>query len=328
MFEGQLIAALNASAPLVKVNTQVLVQVHDEAEARASLSFSEIPFAEKSPARARVRKVLEARGQWTPEVERVFGDGGQSFIDMFATLNRPYEPVVFDSLMQPIAREWGKRSRNPDLIQEFWRWRRARPLPEALPMSPSVREAMVRGWFTANRLGHLKIGDERARIYVPGPRQGGAWLEFPEPLLTGSMIAPQQYLPVVLESILLAMVQVNTTASLSPMDPYIRLRNLGRSGTGGVERYEDLNDELRSWIINGDPATSSQPWEERKAAVENNFKKLTLAYTEYFTDKRPYVDPLDVPTSYDLRRDIMNALRDLTRATQAVTADADLGDWN
>lgn len=195
-------------------------------------------------------------------------------------------------------------------------------------MSPSVREAMVRGWFTANRLGHLKIGDERARIYVPGPRQGGAWLEFPEPLLTGSMIAPQQYLPVVLESILLAMVQVNTTASLSPMDPYIRLRNLGRSGTGGVERYEDLNDELRSWIINGDPATSSQPWEERKAAVENNFKKLTLAYTEYFTDKRPYVDPLDVPTSYDLRRDIMNALRDLTRATQAVTADADLGDWN
>lgn len=326
-FEGQLIAALNASAPLVKVNSQVLVQVHDEAEARSTISFSELPFPEKSPAKHRVRKVLEARGHWSPEVERAFTDGGQSFIDMFATLNRPYEPVVFDSLMQPIAREWGKRSRNSDQIQEFWRWRRARPLPEALPLSPSVREAMVRGWFTATRLGHLTIGGDQAAIYVPRPPRGGDWVSFPDPLLTGSMIAPQQYLPVVLESILLAMVQVNTSASLKPMAPYTRLRELGQSGSGGVERYDDLNNELRSWIVDGD-GTSAETWQERKESVIDSFSRLLDAYQRFFDEQRPYSDPLDVPTSYDLRRDILNALGDLTRAAQYVTATAALGDWN
>lgn len=327
-FEGQFIAALNASAPLVKVNTQVLVQVHDEAEARSTISFSELPFADKSPAKARVRKVLEARGQWSAEVERAFSDGDQSFIDMFATLNRPYEPVVFDSLMQPIAREWGKRSRNSDQIQEFWRWRRARPLPESLPMSPSVREAMVRGWFTANRLGHLKIGGDEASIYIPGARGAGVWASFPDPLLTGSMVAPQQYLPVVLESILLAMVQVNTSASLKPMAPYNRLRDLGRSGSGGVERYEDLNAELRTWIIDGAEGTAEQTWEQRKETVVEGFKRLFDTYETFFTEHRPNSDPLDVPTSYDLRRDVLNALRDLTRAAQSVTAATALGDWN
>jgi hypothetical protein len=327
-FEGQLIAALNASAPLVKINSQVLVQVHDEAEARSTISFSELPFADKSPAKDRLRKVLQARGQWTPEVEKAFTDGDQSFIDMFATLNRPYEPVVFDSLMQPIAREWGKRSRNSDLIQEFWRWRRARPLPESLPLSPSVREAMVRGWFTASRLGHLRLGNDQVHIFVPSARGRGEWLQFPDPLLTGSMIAPQQYLPVVLESILLAMVEVNTTASLKPMQPYHRLRDLGRSGSGGVERYEDLNAELRTWILDGDAATATDTWEQRKQTVVENFKRLGDSYVEFFTKNRPYADPLDVPTAYDLRRDIMNALRDLGRAVQAVTAATDLENWN
>jgi hypothetical protein len=327
-FEGQFIAALNASAPLVKVNSQVLVQVHDEAEARSSLSFSELPFVDRSPAKETVRKVLQARGQWSAEVEKAFTDGNQAFIDMFATLNRPYEPVVFDSLMQPIAREWGKRSRNADMIQEFWRWRRARPLTEALPFSPAVRESMIRGWFTASRLGQLRLGDEKAAIFVPEARGGGSWVDFPEPLLTGSLIRPQQYLPVVLESILLAMVEVNTTASLTPMVPYQRLRDLGRSGSGSVESYEDLNAELRSWIVDGGAGQEPEAWETRRDEVVEHFTRLATAYTEFFQNVRPYTEPLDVPTAYDLRRDIMNALRDLIRATQGVTAAKDLLQWN
>lgn len=152
-------------------------------------------------------------------------------------------------------------------------------------------------------------------------------MSFPDPLLTGSMIAPQQYLPVVLESILLAMVQVNTSASLKPMAPYTRLRELGQSGSGGVERYDDLNNELRSWIVDGD-GTSAETWQERKESVIDSFSRLLDAYQRFFDEQRPYSDPLDVPTSYDLRRDILNALGDLTRAAQNVTATAALGDWN
>lgn len=194
-------------------------------------------------------------------------------------------------------------------------------------MSPSIREAMVRGWFTASRLGHLSLQDDLARIYAPGRQGKGEWLPFPQPLLTGSMIAPQQYLPVVLESILLAMVQVNTTASLRPMQPYERLRDLGRSGSGSVERYEDLNRELLNWILDGDPS-STDTWEQRKQTVVDHFTRLETSYSDFFTQVRPYSDPLDVPTSYDLRRDVMNALRDLVRAAQNVSAATDVGAWN
>lgn len=327
-FEGMFIAALNASAPLAKINTQVLVQVHEESEAKSNLSFSELPFPDRSPAKHVVKRVLESRGQWSARVERAFGDGNQSFVDMFATLSRPYEPVVFDSLMQPIAREWGARSRSADLIQEFWRWRRARPLSEALPLSPSIRESMVRGWFTASRLGQLKLDQDGARIYVPNRRGSGEWVAFPDPLLTGSSIAPQQYLPVVLESILLAMVQVNTSADLTSMKPYERLRDLGKSGSGSVERYDDLNAELAGWILEGDSGSAGQSWEERKDLVFDSFKKLVSSYSDYFKEIQPLDEALDLPTAFDLRRDIMNGLADLAKATQAVTAVAAVGDWN
>nr|WP_269813640.1 tubulin-like doman-containing protein [Ornithinimicrobium sediminis] len=326
-FEGALIAALNASAPLVKINPQVLVQVHEEAEPRSSVRFSEIPFAERSPAREVVQKVLQSRGQWSAEVERAFGEGGQSFIDMFATLNRPFEPVVFDSLMQPVAREWGRRNTTSDLIQEFWRWRRARPLAESLPMSPSIRQAMIRGWFTASRLKQLTLADGSATIFQSSARGEGSWLPFPEPLLTGSTIPPQQYLPVVLESILLAMVEVNTSASLRPMAPYTRLRELGKSGSGGVENYDDLNPELRNWILMGQSGAPDPDWEQRKNEVIDSFRKLTVAYEGFFLQKRPD-EPLDVPSAYDLRHDIINALHDLIRATESVTAGDDPGVWN
>lgn len=326
-FEGQFIAALNASAPLVKVNSQVLVQVHDEAEARSTVSFSELPFADRTPAREKVRQVLQARGQWSAEIEKAFTDGSQAFIDMFATLNRPYEPVVFDSLMQPIAREWGKRSSNADLIQEFWRWRRARPLTETLPLSPAVRESMVRGWFTASQLKQLRLEEGRVSVFMPDGRGKGEWVDFPDPLLTGSLIAPQQYLPVALESILLAMVDVNTTASLKPMHPYRRLRDLGRSGSGSMEAYEDLNSELRAWILAGDQEGQGG-WQGRRDEVVEHLTQRAETYQNYFTQIRPHADPLDVPSGYDLRRDIMNALRDLRKAALSMQASADVEAWN
>ncbi|KAE8762327.1 tubulin-like doman-containing protein, partial [Georgenia thermotolerans] len=252
-FEGALVSALDASAPLVKINPGVLVQVHDVHSATHVLSFSEIPLPERSPGREVVRRVLQSRGQWSADVAAALGEGTEAAIDVFSVLATPYEPVVFDSLMKPIASEWGARSTTPDTRAEFWRWRRARSLTEALPISPAIRRAMVRGWFTARILDQVRLAPLTAQIWVPDQvGGGGGFRSFPDPLLTTDVVHSREMLPVVLQSILLALVEVNTRASREPLAPYLRLRELGRSGLGGgYEAYENPATELRDWIVGG-----------------------------------------------------------------------------
>jgi hypothetical protein len=83
---------------------------------------------------------------------------------------------------------------------------------------------------------------------------------------------------------------------------------------------------LRAWILEADQG--GQGWEKRRDAVVEHLTTLATSYQEYFTEIRPHDDPLDVPSVYDLRRDIMNALRDLRKAAQTMTASMDVGKWN
>ena len=337
-FEGGLVAALDAAAPLVSVNPGVLVQVHGVAAARGSMSFSEIPFPDRSPAQEVVRRVLQSKDLWNEETASCFGEGTQSAIDVFSVLSEPYQPVVFDSLMKPIAAEWGSRSKTADSRAEFWRWRRARALPEALPLSPAMRRAMIRGWFTAKLIRQLHLDERGVRIWVPneaGP--GGSYREFPKPLLTTDSIAEPELLPAVLESVLLAMVEVSTSASLEPMAPYRRLRDLGRSGRGGgYEAYVEPAAELRAWIESGgapggEPGPPVGPaadadggsLQERRKSAEHRFERLHQNYTRYFGEVEERADVLDVPASFDLRFDVLAALTDLRRAVSHVADPTD-----
>jgi hypothetical protein len=166
-------------------------------------------------------------------------------------------------------------------------------------------------------------------VWVPdqsGP--GGTYKDFPKPLLATDTIADPELLPAVLESVLLAIVDVNTRASLEPMAPYTRLRDLGRSGRGGgYESYTQPSTELRSWIEEGrgpvvDHADGAS-LEERRKTAEHRFDRLHQNYTRYFTEVERRTDVLDVPASYDLRFDILTALTDLRRAVSHITDPAD-----
>ena len=142
-----------------------------------------------------------ARASGTRTSTKVFVESDRAFIDAFAVLSEPYQPVVFDSLMRPIAEEWGDRSKTADGREEFWRWRRARSLPEFMPAAPAVRRAMVRGWFTASILGQITFDDLAVKIFVPNPVGGkGKWASFPNPPLAAGITATHDYLPLALES--------------------------------------------------------------------------------------------------------------------------------
>lgn len=329
-FDGQLSAALNAAAPLVSINPSVLVQVHERHEIKYNLSFSEIPLPDRSPGKERVHKLLEARGQWTDKVAKAFTDRNGASIDIFTVLGEPYEPVVFDSLMKPIATEWGQRAAAVDTRAEFWRWRRARPLTEAVPFSSAMLARMVRGWFTASLLKQLDL-ETAARIYVPAPSSGsGDYRDFPKPLLTPAAANGPDLLPSILESFSLAMLEVNTTESLRPVDGYRRLADLGQETSAGADVR---SGELRAWIVDGantlqaaaDPAGS---WEARQAQALERLSKLRAVYADHEAKYAARRDLLDAPLSYELSHVTLAALADLASAVESMRKDDDGGIWN
>ncbi|MBF4765002.1 hypothetical protein ISU07_17865 [Nocardioides islandensis] len=340
-FEQRLNGAVDAAQPLIGIKKSVLVAVHGRHEIKSETFFSEIPVASSSNAAKVVQKVLESKGLWSAETSKNFAESERSFIDAFTVLVEPYEPVVFDSLMKPIAEEWGDRSKTADGREEFWRWRRARALPEFVPAAPAVTKAMVRGWFTANLFGQVRLEDSSASIFVPNPVGGnGAWRSFPKPMLASGITANHEYLPLALESLPLAWVELSTTADLNVMAPYKRLRDLGTSGSGGLDVYEALNPELSRWIAEarlpqGAPEPNSEfagaandKAEGRQAAILGRLETLAGTYRTLF-DQVERRSELLVPRADELRDEITTALEELQRVVRETDPSSSRTDvWN
>ena len=138
-FEQQFAASVDAAQPLVGIKKAVLVAVHDRNDVPSETFFTELPVRPNSAGRAVVQGPRE-QGPVERRPGQGFIESDRAFIDAFTVLVEPYEPVVFDSLMKPIAEEWGDRSKTADGREEFWRWRRARSLPEFIPVAPAVRQ--------------------------------------------------------------------------------------------------------------------------------------------------------------------------------------------
>jgi hypothetical protein len=250
-FEAKFIQTIKTAEPLIKIRPDVLLKIHERSRADSSFSFTEIPFAEGSRGYAVIKKVLEAQDMWGADVQKSFSEGRQSRIDVFAVLGSSYSPLVFESITKPIADEWAKKNVSADQREAFWRNRRARPLPYAFPGAPSVRQAMLRGWFTARLLNDLKVegsrGDEKILIWV---NDHDGYVQFPFPMLGSPPASPADRILAVFESLPIAMIDFATRGS--GMEAYARLRSLGSSQAGSDRYYETLNSELDGWIRSGE----------------------------------------------------------------------------
>jgi hypothetical protein len=244
--------------------------------------------------------------------------------------------------MKPIASEWRVRSKNPDLRQEFWRWRRSRPLVEFIPVAPAILHAMIRGWFTAAHLGQLRLENTHAEIFVSNDSGGpGKWMPFPSPLLVDDISADYEYLPVVLQSLVLALVDVSVEASLSPMAPYRQLRRLGESGGGGFDVYKQASKALTSWIRTGQiPAGGPTPNPDRAGAVDDEPELRRKLASEGFTGRKSMYEQklfarveqrenaFDVPLVWELRREVRLAFEQLVRAVDLIEiGQSDADSW-
>ncbi len=295
---------LRLARPLVAVHAGALQRLHPGAATRYRYAFSTVPLRGLGTA-VRLRAALDG----DPMIDTVsgrhldaaLGDGeSASRIDVFGSYP-PSSPLAFDAVLPHAAEEWAAQ----DDPARFWRWRRARPLPAALPMGDAERLAMVAGWLLGRIIGRIRLPrDPAAR-----PAEildDGEWLPFPHPLLTpvGPHAAEAVWLPAVLESVLVAQARATQPPVLGSLRPYQALRRLydpspQQPGAPAAE------DPLTTWLAAGSAAESVV------AGAASTGDRAARA-AAWLAEVRALADDDGLPMLRDLAHDLRRAAEELT----------------
>ncbi|MBV8348497.1 MAG: hypothetical protein JOZ49_13480, partial [Mycolicibacterium sp.] len=206
-----------------------------------------------------------------------------------------YSPLAFDSMLKPAAQEWASIAGAGRA--GFWRYRRTRPLPASLPMTDAERRTVTAGWLLGQIIGRVQIPappySEPVRIYDGDSQQ---WLAFPHPLLTApsQFIAGYDWLPAVLESILLAIARSYEPPVMSSLRPYRVLRGLydanSQDPASGIVPLSVVG-LLREFMLTGssapglgsriDSVAAAQTPADRAAAAEDWLSTVRDTSAEY-----------------------------------------------
>jgi hypothetical protein len=222
---------LRRAAPLVHANPEAVATIHpSEPRPTFRYKFSTIPFNESLAARlaAFLDNPNSPIDHSSADNFRDATKPGQPVLTISVFGSYPkYAPVVFESVLQPIANKW--QTTTPDGRMGFWQWRRTRPLVAALPLNAAERRAMVCGWLIGQITGDLRIHpddwNEPAEIW---DAQAKRWRHFPALLTPRDTrgFTNNDILPAVLESVLLAVAQATEAPVFDSLTPYRLLRGL------------------------------------------------------------------------------------------------------
>jgi len=333
-YREQLQAALGASEPLVKLNAALLRAVHDKAiNEDTSLVISSIPFREGSEMYAVTKAVLGQLGFWDDATsESWFRDAKVDGIEIFAMSGFPYQPIVMDSVMEPIARGWLGQSGTQDSRQAFWQFKRSRLLGEAIPADQRVIASMIRGWYVAKTLNRLPVPEQHGER---GPKLS-IWdaasrrvADFPHPLLSARNAQPQDYPGAVMQSLTIAIALCQVEGSLAPLDAYKALAALG--GEQGAPA-----PALTEWLQHGRVEKGApEPTAGRAGSATGTLTDRQRSVRDYLeteldrfrmdvVDQDDHVSVYDYPVTWELREQIVEALEGLLSTVMATRSD-DLG---
>ena len=344
--------ALTQALPLVSVETAALKKVHVD-NLTVNYKFSAVPFATNQTVRAMLNSELKQRASASgPSLESldqamIQGDSIDR-IDVFASY-APMSPLAFGSLLQPLAIAWREAvsSRNTN---DFWRNRRARPIPGALAMSPAERRSSIAGYVVSKITGRIRgsyttLPGQPANPLEIFDEDGGRWLKFPEPLLTPFSEGYQKdEVVAILESQLLAIAECGFDQTLSPLLPYVTLRHTYAKVTQTVEETQEADgggrthdratgrSYLTNWIVQGwrPPGAPPATW---KSDVNGQDLDLTTAsgrrdaavafvtlfrdeYAAYYHPEDPRLNP--GLKAFDRRPMIASVVTDFVWALDAV----------
>lgn len=244
-FERALQEAIDRARPLVTVDAARVQQYHGAVngagrgylQINTPLPVASIPLAQEAVERVFndiPRETLASR----------LDDGRQTSVQFTTFLSQTLHAMAFSSLATPIATAWGQGCQANNL-GNFWQWRRARPLPQAIPVPPDWLRELLRGWFVARLLDRIRVDEEARPLRVGLDMSDGHTCWFPSPLL-GPHATRDDLLPAVLESLSVALV-----LGLEEFRPYQELRLLGKAQGNVVATPDVPQDALRVWIREG-----------------------------------------------------------------------------
>lgn len=338
-FSELLSLALDMAEPLCDIDETMRQRIHEDSDtitSGLSMVLSEVPFP-PGLARDAALTVFRARGKSDSDIP--FGEGNAQTIEITTFLGSPYNPVVFSSLIAPIAQELERlRAADTNGLGEFWKWRRARQLPYAIPLHPKYRRAIIRGWWMARLMGQVRgieektFNSEAVKVWVPN-----GWAEFPFPVLGPRLREAPEVLPALLESLPLALVDAASQKNLDPLSAYHRLLDLGLGGAfdEAVSDDEPLHPEFQLWLEGGGEKGGGVPTPaiqratsrtDRTAAVVEHLEAAQERFRTLAAVPLRKEDPLSVRRSWELREDILGALHSLiARCKEEQSTDDDFG---
>lgn len=319
-FVAQLRAAFASASPLVNINRALLAAVHPQSEPDKSQKIiSQIPL-QGHALESQIRMELGSLGVNDGAVAKALGTSPSiRHVDVTSFLWPPHSVLTIDSLLRPISSDWNK-SVQSGMAGSFWSRRRSTRIQEFAPVPQAVLVSMVRGWFVAGIMGLLdRRGDQDIRMQS---HERGT-VAFPSPTLSISSYR-DDHLPRVIESLALAYVECITEGSLLPLEPYRRLRDLGRSPDGSMFRYDVLGTEFAKFLETGECSSLVKPLvqggtkEERvSSSIEllSGYMARLARENEQITEKRRLNPSLlsDPPLYTGLFEVISKAIDDLLK---------------
>jgi hypothetical protein len=323
LFSDAFAAAIEVSAPLVRINTALTELVHSNVNPTARyLNMSVVPFPSTGSYKDLYdgcKASLEKAKMWDDAFEKQFKvAAGIQEIDFFSAIQKAMNPMVFDSLMKPAYESWSKQIGNSAAMRGYWTMRRARPLSEFLPAAPEVIKQMMIGWFISILLGQRKVVEDKLR----GPKvtiwdaEDKKDLAFPHPMLPIVSQMKQnnlELLPTVLKSLVLAFAECNNSSSLEPMKAYWRLLELGSNyqsimsdwiSSGQLETDAPVPDEAMAGSRDGDLVS-------RKAVLLKILSQTKTTYSEAFEKDSKKNDPFSLSKVYELKDQILDVLNEI-----------------
>jgi hypothetical protein len=322
-FRAALRGGMVTARPLVEIDPAANGHFHGDNSVTPHVVMTPMPFPRNHPARQVVANVLHDRSE--SDLEKLFDDGSRQRIDITSFLDAPAQPMVFKSLVGPIADEWAQR-RMQQNVGGFWQWRRARPLRDAVPVAPGVRRAMIRGWFIARMLNHIVMDDPR-KSPVGLLLEDGRTAEFPSPLLGPPVVRADDVLPAVLETMGIAIAANPQQA----MRPYGRLRDLGMghdSPTGS-----GLPAVLERWLGSGETmrgAPAPAAGEAVATGTRTERADALLSFLRSYLEHYQTIQELDfadhdvqLPRVWELSTEVVAELFDLQNLVAKSREDVD-----
>lgn len=258
-FLSKLSMAFRYASPLVKINSNGLSRVHGRQQLDPIFDISgTIPLESAHPAQAveKAKQILVENISGIEDVDSLIDPNAAGHhINIIGRLPQSVVPFVIESLSDPIAKGWQDAASDQARRGKYWKHRRSRALEAFLPIPSESQVRLVKGYIVAFLMNQFRGQNDWVHdgLEVWSPR---GWMSFPRYPLAETVQGSKGLLPVVLESLPLAMIEIGTkpagsdpNATAEGLLAYKRLLDLGSSPNGNGSA---LSPAISEWLRNGE----------------------------------------------------------------------------